>query len=124
MKTSREIAISATMNLSQASEALLKARNKGATMQRIDISDGAIVVYLRKPDLKDRLSMMLMPAQMRRDARSLVGLVMQEIARRSGIPEHAGRLGSVRDAIENQGKRLPEELFLMQFEQTGGAVPF
>lgn len=124
MKTSREMAISTTMSLSQASATLLKAQSKGATMQRIDISDAGFVVYLRKPDLKDRIRMALMPAQMRRDARSLVGLVLQEIAKNSGVPEYSARLASVRDITENQGKRLPEQMFLMQFDQPGGAVPF
>lgn len=124
MKTSREMAISTTMSLSQASATLLKARSSGATMQRLAIGDGGFVVYLRKPDLKDRLRMALMPAQMRRDAQSLVGLVLREIAKQSGVPEDSAKLVSVRDTIENRGKRLPEQMFLLQFEQPGGAVPF
>lgn len=93
-------------------------------MQRLDISDGGFVVYLRKPDIKDRLRMALMPAQMRRDARSLVSLVLQKIAKQSGVPEHSAHLLSVRDTVENRGKRLTEKMFLLQFEQPGGAVPF
>ncbi len=110
------IEINTSMDLSEVVNRLSQAGANGASAQRWQKRDGELVVYLRKPNLKDRLRTALMPSQMRREARSMVNLVLQEIAKQRGIPENAAQLGSVLDGIGNHGKSIQKELFLLQFE--------
>ncbi len=110
------IEINTSMDLSEVVNRLSQAGANGASAQRSQKRDGELVVYLRKPNLKDRLRMALMPSQMRREAQSMVNVVLQEIAKRRGIPENSALLCSVRDAIGNGSKDLDKQLFLLQFE--------
>ena len=108
--------INTSMDLAVATHKLSQAEAKGASVKRWQKRDDEVVIYLRKPNLKDRLRTALMPSQMRREAQSMVNVVLQEIAKRRGIPENSALLCSVRDAIGNGSKDLDKQLFLLQFE--------
>ena len=123
-RSSPEIAIRSSMSMTEAAQALMKASAMGAPVQRLALEGNEIVVYLREPGLKDRLTMAMMPGQMRRDARSLVGLVLDEIARRDQVCKNSAKLTDVRETVMRAGSGLLEKSFLMQFEQGGDPVPF
>ncbi len=115
-RKSSEVAISSSMSLSDASKALVTIGGMGKTMQRLELRDNEIVVFLRKPNLTERFKMALMPSQMRREARSLVGLVLKEIELKTKNPSVSADLINIRDAIESRDSRLLEKAFLMQCE--------
>lgn len=112
MKAASVVTIRESMSLAQACDALGRlAGGKIDRVQDVQLKDGELVVFLRRPTLPEKMKMALMSSAMRREANHPAYEVFKDIAVRSGIPADSPLLANVRDAIERgDGARLREGL--------------
>ncbi len=121
---SSEIAIRSDMSVKDAGQALMTLSGKGMPVTRLALQDGQFVLYLRKPGIKDRLKMALMPSQMRKEARSLIKFALENIAGNGNVSKDDLRLASINGSIEKSSDRLLEKSFLLQFPSMGDGINF
>lgn len=126
MKTrnSSELGIHPDMSLKDAAQALMTVSGKGLPATRLVMQDGQLVLYVRKPDIIDRLKMTQMPSRMRREARTLVQFALEKIAEKNNVRKDDVSIVRVIDSIRKNDGRLMENLFLLQFQSTGYGVDF
>lgn len=115
MKTST-VMIKESMSLLQACDALNQL--EGGKIQRVQdvkLDNGEMVVFLRRPTLKESLIHAVMPDVMKREANHPAFAVFKEVAIKSGIDPSSTLLKNVKDAIEGgDGNALRDALFRLQ----------
>lgn len=116
MKTASTVMLNDSMSLHQACNALNELEDgKIRRVQDVTLQNGEMVVFLRRPTLKESLMHAFMPDAMRREANHPAFAVLKEIAIKSGIDPLSTLLKNAKDAIEgDDGNALRDALFRLQ----------
>jgi len=120
MKTASAVMLNDSMSLHQACNALNQLEGgKIRRVQDVTLQNGEMVVFLRRPTLKESLIHALMPDAMRREANHPAFAVFKEVAIKSGIDPSSMLLKNVKDAIEGEdGDALRDALFRLQLSSS------
>jgi hypothetical protein len=120
MKSASTVMLKDSMSLHQACNALNQLEDgKIRRVQDLTSKNGEMVVFLRRPTLKESLIHALMPDAMRREANHPAFAVLKEVAVKSGIDPSSTLLKNVKDAIEGgNGNALRDALFRLQLSSS------